>query len=74
MSNVPPDFAVALKQNGLDAFFKDCTASHQREYLKWIGEAKKPETRAKRIAGAVERITAKRDEEAAKQKKRAVKN
>jgi uncharacterized protein YdeI (YjbR/CyaY-like superfamily) len=74
MSSIPSDFADALKQNGLAAFFKGCTPSHQREYLKWIGEAKKPETRAKRIAGAVERISAKRDEEAAKQKKRAVKN
>jgi uncharacterized protein YdeI (YjbR/CyaY-like superfamily) len=81
MSDIPADFTAALKQNGLDAFFRDCTASHQREYLKWIGKAKRPETRAKRIAGAVERIAKKRDEdveriakkrdeEAAKRKKR----
>ncbi len=74
MSDVPADLAAALKQNGLDAFFRDCTASHQREYLKWIGEAKKPETRAKRIAGAVQRISAKRDEEVAKQRKRGTKD
>ena len=70
MPDIPSDFAAALKQAGLDAFFRDCTAPHQREYLKWIGEAKKPETRAKRIADAVVRISAKRDEEMAKQKKR----
>ncbi len=70
MSDIPADFTAALKQNGLDAFFRDCTPSHQREYLKWIGKAKRPETRAKRIAGAVERIAKKRDEEAAKRKKR----
>jgi uncharacterized protein YdeI (YjbR/CyaY-like superfamily) len=71
MSDIPADFAAALKQNGLDAFFRDCTPSHRREYLKHISEAKRPETRAKRIAGAVERIAKKRDEESARIKKRA---
>ena len=30
----------------------------RREYLEWIGEAKRPETRARRIATAVERLAA----------------
>lgn len=30
--------------------------SHRREYATWVGEAKKPETRARRAAEAVKRI------------------
>jgi uncharacterized protein YdeI (YjbR/CyaY-like superfamily) len=71
MSAIPKDFTDALKQNGLHEFFMDCTGPHQREYLKWISEAKKPETRIARIAKAMKTISAKSREEAAKQKKRA---
>ena len=63
MAEIPKDFAGALKQGGLWPFFADCTPSHQREYLKWISEAKKPETRRRRIEQAVERIAAKKKEE-----------
>jgi len=28
--------------------------SHRREYIEWIAEAKRPETRAKRVATAIE--------------------
>ncbi len=70
MSAIPKDFTDALKQNGLHEFFADCTASHQREYLKWISEAKRAETRIARIAKAMKMISAKRDEEAARAKKR----
>jgi uncharacterized protein YdeI (YjbR/CyaY-like superfamily) len=52
---VPDDFAEALKGNpaaqaALDRF----APSHRREYLEWITEGKRAETRAKRIAQAVE--------------------
>jgi len=56
MPEIPRDFAEALQAAGLAAFFADCTAAHQREYLKWINEAKRPETRNKRIAQAVQMI------------------
>ena len=54
---IPPDFASALArvppaQLAFDAF----APSHRREYLEWIVEAKRDETRAKRIAQAVEWI------------------
>ena len=65
MSDIPKDIAVALKESGLHEFFADCTPSHQREYLKWIGEAKKPETRKRRIEQAMTRIAAKKAEEEA---------
>ena len=32
--------------------------SHRREVVEWIDEAKRPETRARRIAAAVERARA----------------
>ncbi len=50
MANIPPDFTAALKAARLADFFAGCTGPHQNEYLKWINEAKKPETRQKRIA------------------------
>ena len=56
---VPKDFAAALKAGGLDGFFAGCTNAHRREYLNWIQEAKRPETRNKRIALAVKMISAK---------------
>ncbi len=54
-SPVPDDFANAL-QDALTASaeFDRLAPSHRREYLAWITEAKRPETRAKRIAIAVE--------------------
>jgi uncharacterized protein YdeI (YjbR/CyaY-like superfamily) len=72
-SNLPQDFTSALKATGLANFFADCTGPHQNEYLKWIGEAKKPETRQKRIAKAIEMIGAKKSEEAARAGEKSLK-
>jgi uncharacterized protein YdeI (YjbR/CyaY-like superfamily) len=52
---IPTDFAAALRAapaagTNFDAF----APSHRREYLEWILEAKRQETRARRIAQAVE--------------------
>ena len=69
MANIPQDFTTALKAAGLAGFFADCTGPHQNEYLKWIAEAKKPETRQKRIAKTVQMIGAKRTEEEARAKR-----
>ncbi len=68
MNQIPEDLLAALKSGGLDEFFANCTAAHQREYLKWIGEAKRPETRRQRIAQAVKMIATKSKQEAAKSK------
>ena len=59
MAAIPPEFAAALKAAGLAEFFTDCTPAHRREYLKWISEAKKPETRDARIQKAVQMIATK---------------
>ena len=63
MAEIPPEFAKALKAAGLADFFAGCTAAHRREYLQWIGEAKKPETRTARSQKAVKMLAAKRAQE-----------
>jgi uncharacterized protein YdeI (YjbR/CyaY-like superfamily) len=57
-----PEFLAALAKapkarKAYDAF----PPSHKREYLEWIGGAKREETRARRIAQAVEQIQAGKD-------------
>ena len=52
---IPPEFAAALDASPqaratLEAF----APSHRREYVEWICEAKRSETRDKRIAQAIE--------------------
>ena len=69
MADIPQDLAEALKQAGLEDFFAGCTRAHQREYLKWIGEAKRPATRAARISQAIEMLGKKRAEAAARRRK-----
>ena len=54
---VPDDFGAALDAGGARAAFDALAPSHRKEYVRWITEAKKPETRAKRIAEAVPMIT-----------------
>ncbi|WP_126175401.1 YdeI/OmpD-associated family protein [Tsuneonella rigui] len=52
---MPDDFAAALAGNAkAKAALEGFAPSHRREYLEWITEAKREETRAKRIAQAVE--------------------
>ena len=52
---VPDYFMSALKKNRkAQATFDAFSTSHRREYVTWITEAKREETRAKRIAQALE--------------------
>jgi hypothetical protein len=55
---VPDDLAAALADAGARTTFDRLSYTHQREYVTWIDEAKKPATRARRVAGTVERLTA----------------
>ncbi len=57
--SVPEDFSVVLAANtaartNFDAF----SYTHRKDYVSWIESAKKPETRAKRIQEALERLAA----------------
>lgn len=51
---IPTDLAAALKKNrkALETFER-FPPSHKREYIEWIIEAKRPETREKRVATTI---------------------
>jgi len=52
---VPADLTAALKQNKkAAAAFAAFSPSCRREYIEWVSEAKRPETRATRVATTVE--------------------
>ena len=52
---VPPELVAALRKNDkARAAFESFPPSCQREYSDWIAEAKRDETRAKRLATAIE--------------------
>ena len=54
---VPGDLAEALAADPeAAAAFDRLSFTHRREYVKWITEARKPETRARRVAGTVEKV------------------
>ena len=58
---VPDDLAAALrmrKNAKARATFEDFSPSHRREYIEWITEAKRDETRAKRVAQTLEWLAA----------------
>lgn len=56
---VPADLRVALAKSAkARKTFDDFAPSHRREYLEWITEAKREETRRKRIAQTVEWLAA----------------
>ena len=51
---VPADLAAALTEAGLREAFDRLSFSHRREHVNAITEAKKPETRARRITKALD--------------------
>ena len=54
--DVPEDLARALAEAGLREAFDGLSFSHRREHVNAINDAKKPETRARRIAKALEML------------------
>ena len=53
----PADFAAALKKNRKASdTFKGFSYCHRKEYVEWIADAKKEETRNRRIAQAIEML------------------
>jgi hypothetical protein len=54
----PADFVKALRAGKAFERWKELSFTHQREYVEAITEAKKPETRTRRIAAAVKAIAA----------------
>ena len=54
---VPEDLAAALDEAGLRKTFDALSYSHRREHVNAINDAKKPETRARRITKALEMLS-----------------
>jgi len=51
----PADLLAALKNNArARAAYDEMSPSHKREYIEWVTEAKRDETRKQRVAAAVE--------------------
>lgn len=56
---VPDELNDGLKKNkAANVTWKALSPSHKREYVSWITEAKKPETRSRRIGQALEMLAA----------------
>jgi Bacteriocin-protection, YdeI or OmpD-Associated/Domain of unknown function (DUF1905) len=56
---VPKDLRAALAGDATaKRAFAKMSYSHRREYVDWVEEAKRPETRARRVATTVERARA----------------
>ncbi len=55
--DVPADVLAALATNASAADrFAAMPPSHKAQYVKWIEEAKKPETRSRRVSGMLEKL------------------
>jgi uncharacterized protein YdeI (YjbR/CyaY-like superfamily) len=53
---MPADVASALQNAGLMGAYRARPDYQQNDYLGWISRAKKPETRAKRLAQMLEEL------------------
>ena len=53
---VPAQFENLMKKEGLLPVFKKLSYTHRKEYCRWITEAKKEETRLKRLEKAIEML------------------
>jgi hypothetical protein len=54
--DVPSDLRSALAEASLSEAFSALSYTHQREYVSWIADARKPETRARRIDQTIDRL------------------
>jgi uncharacterized protein YdeI (YjbR/CyaY-like superfamily) len=58
LTSLANDIVEALRANPAAlSTFEGLPPSHKREYLSWIDEAKRDATRARRIAGMIEKLT-----------------
>ena len=51
---VPAELTARMKKAGVLPFFEGLSFTHRKEYSRWISEAKKDETRARRLDKAIE--------------------
>jgi Bacteriocin-protection, YdeI or OmpD-Associated/Domain of unknown function (DUF1905) len=56
---VPADLRAALAADpAANEAFAGMSYTHRREYVEWVEEAKRPDTRARRVAGTIEGVRA----------------
>jgi bifunctional DNA-binding transcriptional regulator/antitoxin component of YhaV-PrlF toxin-antitoxin module len=53
---VPAPFKKLMRKEGLLPIFQKLSYTHRKEYCRWITEAKKEETRLKRLEKAIEML------------------
>jgi len=53
---VSPPFAALLKKEKLLAGFEKLSLTHRKEYCRWVGEARKEETRKARMTKAIDML------------------
>jgi hypothetical protein len=53
---VPAEFKTLMKNEGVLPAFEKLSYTHRKEYCRWITEAKKEETRARRLEKAIEML------------------
>ncbi len=56
---IPPDVKKAFKKEGVLGYFEGLAYSHRKEYVMWITDAKKEETRLARIEKAIDKLSEK---------------
>ena len=54
--DLPPQFEELMKKEGLLPVFEKLSHTHRRQYCLWIAEAKKEETRLKRLKKGIEML------------------
>ncbi len=54
---VPAEFKEVMRKSGVTSVFDSLSYTHRKEYCRWIAEAKKEETRKRRLEKAVEMLT-----------------
>jgi uncharacterized protein YdeI (YjbR/CyaY-like superfamily) len=69
-ATLPVDALKAMKTfNGLEDFFNGMSFTHKREYVEAIVEAKKPETRQRRIDKMIEMVLKLQEQKELKKKR-----
>lgn len=59
VGEVPEDLAAALADDGAAlAAFEALANSHRKEFVRWVGEAKRDTTRAQRVARTLDMLRA----------------
>lgn len=53
---VPDDFAESMKKAGVASVFEKLSYTHRKEYCCWISDAKREETRRRRITNGIEML------------------